>query len=334
MDFSYLLLKTLPSMTLVFNILALFLAYFFKQNKIFFLLLLILCARALSLVASEYQAHLFISVFLPFSFVLFVFLQDSKLVFERINFIKFAYLAFMGFVALILSTSTNFNASITSEIFGLSTQFFKPISELSFCVFWAGMIFLLFSYFKNNDFHFLLAYIGLNVQFLFYNNVDLGYYEFASLVFIVFLAYKAYKIAFFDSITNLPNLKALRRYSQGLENFHLAIIELKNLNSICSENGIKMQEFILNSFAKILKKALHTRIFKDERDFFIIIFEDENVAFIQSKLQSLENFMQKYTFEFKEQSAKLEIKLCLSSKNENVEDSLKQAKLELRKQRD
>ncbi|MFG5208858.1 nucleotidyl cyclase domain-containing protein [Campylobacter lari] len=334
MDFSYLLLKTLPSMTLVFNILALFLAYFFKQNKIFFLLLLILCARALSLVASEYQAHLFISVFLPFSFVLFVFLQDSKLVFERINLIKFVYLAFMGFVALILSTSTNFNASITSEIFGLSTQFFKPISELSFCVFWAGMIFLLFSYFKNNDFHFLLAYMGLNVQFLFYNNVDLGYYEFASLVLIGFLAYKAYKIAFFDTLTNLPNLKALRRYSQGLENFHLAIIELKNLNSICSKNGIKMQEFILNSFAKILKKALHTRIFKDERDFFIIIFEDENVAFIQSKLQSLENFMQKYTFEFKEQSAKLEIKLCLSSKNENIEDSLKQAKLELRKQRD
>ncbi|MBX1886769.1 diguanylate cyclase [Campylobacter peloridis] len=334
MDFSYLMLKTLPSMTLAFNFLALFLAYFFKQNKIFFLLLLILCARALSLVASEYQAHLFISVFLPFSFVLFVFLQDSKLVFERINLIKFAYIAFMGLIALILSTSTNFNANITSEIFGISSQFFKPISELSFCVFWVGFVFLLFSYFKNNDFHFLLAYMGLNVQFLFYNNIDLGYYEFASLVLIGFLAYKAYKIAFFDSVTNLANLKALRRYAQGLENFHLALIEVKNINEICHQNGLKTSEFIMHEFAKILKKALHARIFKDDKDYFIVIFENESVAFVQSKLQMLENFMQKYSFEFKEQNIKLEIKLCLSSKNENVEDSLKQAKLELRKQKD
>ncbi|AJC85779.1 hypothetical protein [Campylobacter sp. RM16704] len=328
------LLSFLPSFSLVLEFLALFLAYFFKQNKIFFLLLLILCARALSLVASEYQAHLFISVFLPFSFVLFVFLQDSKLVFERINLIKFAYLAFMGLVALILSTSTNFNASITSEIFGLSIQFFKPISELSFCVFWVGFVFLLFSYFKNNDFHFLLAYMGLSVQFLFYNNVDLGYYEFASLVLIGFLVYKAYKIAFFDTLTNLPNLKALRRYAQGLENFHLALIEVKNINEIYHQKSLKMGEFIMHEFARILKKALHARVFKDDKDYFIIVFENENMAFVQSKLQMLENFMQKYTFEFKEQSAKLEIKLCLSSKNENIEESLKQAKLELRRQKD
>ncbi|HEC1747560.1 TPA: hypothetical protein R1707_000252, partial [Campylobacter lari] len=327
-------LSFLPSFSFVLEFLALFLAYFFKQNKIFFLLLLILCARALSLVASEYQAHLFISVFLPFSFVLFVFLQDSKLVFERINFIKFAYLAFMGFVALILSTSTNFNASITSEIFGLSTQFFKPISELSFCVFWVGMIFLLFSYFKNNDFHFLLAYMGLSVQFLFYNSVDLGYYEFASLVLIGFLVYKAYKIAFFDTLTNLPNLKALRRYAQGLENFHLALIEVKNINEIYHQKDSKMGEFIMHEFARILKKALHARVFKDDKDYFIIVFENENIAFVQSKLQMLENFMQKYCFEFKEQNVKLEIKLCLSSKNENIEESLKQAKLELRRQKD
>ncbi|WP_139452015.1 hypothetical protein [Campylobacter armoricus] len=331
---SLVLLSFLPSFSLVLEFLALFLAYFFKQNKIFFLLLLILCARALSLVASEYQAHLFISVFLPFSFVLFVFLQDSKLVFERINLIKFAYLAFMGLVALILSTSTNFNASITSEIFGLSIQFFKPISELSFCVFWVGFVFLLFSYFKNNDFHFLLAYMGLSVQFLFYNNVDLGYYEFASLVLIGFLVYKAYKIAFFDTLTNLPNLKALRRYAQGLENFHLALIEVKNINEIYHQKSLKMGEFIMHEFARILKKALHARVFKDDKDYFIIVFENENMAFVQSKLQMLENFMQKYTFEFKEQSAKLEIKLCLSSKNENIEESLKQAKLELRRQKD
>ncbi|MFG5141386.1 hypothetical protein [Campylobacter lari] len=331
---SLVLLSFLPSFSFVLEFLALFLAYFFKQNKIFFLLLLILCARALSLVASEYQAHLFISVFLPFSFVLFVFLQDSKLVFERINFIKFAYLAFMGFVALILSTSTNFNASITSEIFGLSTQFFKPISELSFCVFWVGMIFLLFSYFKNNDFHFLLAYMGLSVQFLFYNSVDLGYYEFASLVLIGFLVYKAYKIAFFDTLTNLPNLKALRRYTQGLENFHLALIEVKNINEIYHQKDSKMGEFIMHEFARILKKALHARVFKDDKDYFIIVFENENIAFVQSKLQMLENFMQKYCFEFKEQNVKLEIKLCLSSKNENIEESLKQAKLELRRQKD
>ncbi|EAL0270632.1 diguanylate cyclase [Campylobacter lari] len=331
---SLVLLSFLPSFSLILEFLALFLAYFFKQNKIFFLLLLILCARALSLVASEYQAHLFISVFLPFSFVLFVFLQDSKLVFERINLIKFAYLAFMGFIALILSTSTNFNASITSEIFGLSTQFFKPISELSFCVFWVGMIFLLFLYFKNNDFHFLLAYMGLSVQFLFYNNVDLGYYEFASLVLIGFLVYKAYKIAFFDTLTNLPNLKALRRYAQGLENFHLALIEVKNINEIYHQKGSKMGEFIMHEFARILKKALHARVFKDDKDYFIIVFENENIAFVQSKLQMLENFMQKYSFELKEQNAKLEIKLCLSSKNENIEESLKQAKLELRRQKD
>ncbi|EAJ1254038.1 hypothetical protein A0Y59_02355 [Campylobacter lari] len=331
---SLVLLSFLPSFSLVLEFLALFLAYFFKQNKIFFLLLLILCARALSLVASEYQAHLFISVFLPFSFVLFVFLQDSRLVFERINLVKFAYLAFMGFVALILSTSTNFNASITSEIFGLSTQFFKPISELSFCVFWVGMIFLLFSYFKNNDFHFLLAYMGMSVQFLFYNSVDLGYYEFASLVLIGFLVYKAYKIAFFDTLTNLPNLKALRRYAQGLENFHLALIEVKNINEIYHQKDSKMGEFIMHEFARILKKALHARVFKDDKDYFIIVFENENIAFVQSKLQMLENFMQKYCFEFKEQNVKLEIKLCLSSKNENIEESLKQAKLELRRQKD
>ncbi|OCX43262.1 hypothetical protein A7X81_08460 [Campylobacter ornithocola] len=331
---SLVLLSFLPSFSLVLEFLALFLAYFFKQNKIFFLLLLILCARALSLIASEYQAHLFISVFLPFSFVLFVFLQDSKLVFERTNLVKFVYLVFMGFVALILSTSTNFNASITSEIFGLSTQFFKPISELSFFVFWVGFVFLLFSYFKNNDFHFLLAYIGLSVQFLFYNNVDLGYYEFASLVLIGFLVYKAYKIAFFDTLTNLPNLKALRRYAQGLENFHLVLVEVKNINEIDRQKSSKMGEFVMHEFARILKKALHARVFKDDKDYFIVVFENENMAFVQSKLQMLENFMQKYSFEFKDQNAKLEIKLCLSSKNENIEESLKQAKLELRRQKD
>ncbi|MCR6594605.1 diguanylate cyclase domain-containing protein [Campylobacter insulaenigrae] len=328
---SLVLLSFLPSLSFVLEILALCLAYFFKQNKIFFLLLLILCARSLSLVASEYQAHLFISIFLPFSYVLFVFLQDSKLVFEKINFIKFTYIIFISIIALILSTNTNFNSYITSEIFGFYNGFFKPISEFSHCIFWVGFIFLLFSYFRNNDFHFLFAYVGLSVQFLFYNNVDLGYYEFASLVFITFLIYKAYKIAFFDSITNLPNLKALRRYSQGLENFHLAVIKLKNLNQIRDDKGYKMQEYVLHSFAKILKKALHARIFKDERDYLIIVFEEESVAFVQSKLQMLENFMQKYIFEFNEESAKLEISLCLSNENTDIEKSIKQAKIELKK---
>ncbi|WP_291950922.1 diguanylate cyclase [Campylobacter sp.] len=325
------ILSYLPSLSFILEILALCLAYFFKQNKIFFLLLLILCARSLSLVASEYQVHLFISIFLPFSFVLFIFLQDSRLVFEKINFIKFAYIAFIGIVALILITNTNFNSYITSEIFGFYNNFFRPISEFSYCIFWVGFVFLLFLYFKNNDFYFLFAYVGLSVQFLFYNNTNLGYYEFASLVFIIFLIHKAYKIAFFDSVTNLPNLKALKRYSQGLENFHLVVIKLKNLNQIQNDKGCIMQEYVLHSFAKILKKTLHARIFKDERDYFIVIFEEESVAFVQSKLQMLENFMKKYIFEFNEESAKLEISVCLSNENTDIEKSIRQAKIELKK---
>lgn len=330
MDFSFLLLKTLPSVTLVFNILALALAYFLKQNKIFFLLLLIFCARSLALFVSEYQTHLFISVFLPFSFVLFVFLQDTKLVFERINLLKFAFLIFMGLVAIISSSDTNFNANITSEIFSLDFSFFKPISELSFIVFWGGFLFLLFAYLKNNELHFLLAYMGLSLQFLFYNDTSLAYYEFSSLVFIVFLALQAYKIAFFDPITKLANLKALKRYSQGLENFNLVLIELKNLNQIQANLDFKASEYVLSIFAMILKKILHARIFKDEKDYFILIFENENETLIKSKIEMLENFIKKYEFNYLDQKIKLEIQICLSSIKNNVENSLKEAKLQLK----
>lgn len=292
-------LQSLSIFSIFFEILALGLAFYFKNTRIFFLSFALLVFHLPYLYASAFQAHLFVSLFLPLIFILLSVKQMGKLVIEQKNLSSVILLIFVAILSFFLSKNTNFNAANLDFHF-LNLSFFKPLSELSFLFFIFIFIILIIKSFKNRESYLFLAFLGANFQFLFQSFWGFNYFEFASLVFCIYLIYQAYKIAFFDALTKLPNEKNLRHFVKGKDSY---IIALLHFNEFRDTQEIYLK-LILKQIAKILKR-FKAKIFIVDKDF-ILIFDDKNtalnhLAFLESTLKNTELKLENEVFkpEFK-----------------------------------
>lgn len=276
------ILNSLAPICLVFELLALVLSFYLKDSRVFFIALALLCARTTYLYASLYQTHLFVSLFLPFVFVLFVVLKKSILVFEKQSLVKVAVLVFVGILALFLCKSTNFNASMSQILFEM--PFFSPISQLSFIFFVVELLFLLLWGILKKELHFTLAFLLLFVQFSFQKFTQSGFFEFSSLFFVAYLVWHSYKSLYFDAFTKLPNQKALKRMLLGLESYFLGTLRVQGLNATHS----KKERILLKKIAKILKKQdKNVRVFSVDEDF-IFVFKNESENGVKEFLDKLQ----------------------------------------------
>lgn len=276
------ILNSLAPICLVFELLALVLSFYLKDSRVFFITLALLCARTTYLYASLYQTHLFVSLFLPFVFVLFVVLKKSILVFEKQSLVKVAVLVFVGILALFLCKSTNFNASMSQILFEM--PFFSPISQLSFIFFVVELLFLLLWGILKKELHFTLAFLLLFVQFSFQKFTQSGFFEFSSLFFVAYLVWHSYKSLYFDAFTKLPNQKALKRMLLGLESYFLGTLRVQGLNATHS----KKERILLKKIAKILKKQdKNVRVFSVDEDF-IFVFKNESENGVKEFLDKLQ----------------------------------------------
>ena len=314
------ILSSLTPISLVFELLALALSFYLKDSRIFFIALALLCLRGVYAYASLLQAHLFVSLFAPFVFVLFVVMKKTALVFERKNLSKLAVLGFVGILALILSKSTNFNAAMSESLFELP---FEPVSELSLVFFAAECVFLVLWGIFKAEMHFTAAFALLFVQFFSQNLLSYSFFEFASLFFVIYLIYHSYKSLYFDTFTKLPNQKALKRRLLGLDDFYLGGLRMSGFEGL----NLKDEHVLLKKIGKILRKQ-KSQIFRVDGDF-IFIFEglDENAAsaFLQGIKQGLENT----NLSLKDKTIKLKISSTLMKNKPKFEENLMTLKEDL-----
>ena len=316
-------LNSLAPICLVFELLALFLSYYLKDSRIFFIALALLCARATYLYASLYQAHLFVSLFLPFVFALFVVLKKSVLVFEKKSLVKLAVLAFVGVLALFLSKSTNFNASMDESLFTL--PFFSPISSVSFIFFVVEFAFLLLWGILKGEIHFAISFALVFVQFLFSTSIQSGFFEFSSLFFVCYMVWHTYKSLYFDTLTKLPNQKALKRALLGLESYILGTLRLQGLNGL----NPKQERILLRKIAKILKKQdKSVRVFRVDEDF-IFVFKNEGENVAKAFLSTLKQGFDSTNSWLKDKELRLVSLTALAKNGAKFEESLDTLKAKL-----
>lgn len=317
------IINSLAPISLVFELLALFLSYYLKDSRIFFIALALLCARSTYLYASLYQAHLFVSLFLPFVFMLFVVLKKSVLVFEKKSLVKVAVLVFVGILALILSKSTNFNASMDENLFEL--PFFSPISSVSFVFFVVEFVFLALWGILRGEIHFTIAFALVFVQFLFSGGIAGGFFEFSSLFFVCYLVWHTYKSLYFDTLTKLPNQKALKRTLLGFDSYILGALRLQGLNGL----NPKQERVLLRKISKILKRQdKSVRVFRVDEDF-VFVFKRGGENVVKSFLSTLKQAFDSTNSWLKDKELKLTTSTAFAKNETEIEESLDALKANL-----
>ncbi|MBK1964339.1 hypothetical protein [Campylobacter novaezeelandiae] len=306
-----LFLEFLNFTSLIFEILALFLSFYFKNTKIFFITFAFVFFKLFYFYASTFQAHLFTSLFLPFTFFIFSLKKQNELIFDKKNISIVVFFLLISILGLVLTKSTDFNASMLNfHLF----NFFNPISELSLIFFIFEFVFLSFVCFKKREFFYIIAFIGAYIQFFFNSALKISYFELSSIVFCIYLIYQAYKNTFFDPLTKFPNEKKLAHFIKGKKEFSIALLHFTELE-FTKESYKKL---ILKQIAKILKR-LKATIFIVENDF-IFIFKDENMSlthlsYIESLLKNTEIYLENEKF-------KPEFKILLKNNQNNIKESL------------
>lgn len=310
-------LNSLATLSFVFELLALALAFYLKDTRIFFISLALLCARTTYLYASLYQAHLFVSLFLPFVFVLFVLLKNSILVFDKANLSKIAVLIFVGILALFLSKSTSFNDILSHNVLFTS---FKPISQSAFILAGIEFFFLLVWGFYKKEMHFVFAFVFLFLQFIFQSTWSkASFFEFASIFFVFYLLYHSFKLAFFDTLTKLPNQKALKRYILGKEKLLIGALHFENFEEL----KLKQKKLLFKKIAKILKKQdKNIKIFSINETF-ILVFNQEK-DFAQAFLSRLQRAFNNTSLYLKDKKIQLQNQSILLENQGNFEEVLQE----------
>ncbi|WP_260377585.1 hypothetical protein, partial [Campylobacter hepaticus] len=314
------LIDFLISLSLIFEILTLILSFYFKNSKIFFLTLTLLSIKVPYFYSSIFQANLFISLFLPMIFTLFCLGKHHILILNKRNIISLSSIIFINILSLILPKNTIFN-SANLDFHFISSNFFKPVNELGFLFFLTGLFLILIKTFKSKEYYLLVAFFGAYLQFLFQKGAGIKYFELASLIFCFYLLNHVYKLAFFDTLTKLPNEKNLIRFIKGKNNYIIALLHFNELKET-QDNYTKL---ILKQIAKILKR-FKAKIFIIENDF-ILIFNDKNkalnhLAFLESTLKNTEFILENENF-------KPNFKLVWQENQKNLEQNLQSLKEKL-----
>lgn len=314
------LLDFLISLSFVFEISALLLSFYFKNSKIFFLTLVLLGAKLPYFYTSFFQANLFVALFLPMIFTLFCLGKHHALILNKKNIASMITLVFIGILSVILPKNTTFN-SMGLEFHLTELNFLKPVSELGFLFFLVGLILILIKAFKSKEYYLFIAFFAAYLQFFFQEGAGIRYFEFASLIFCFYLLNHAYRLAFFDTLTKLPNEKNLTRFVKGKNNYTIALLHFNELK----DTKESYAQLILKQIAKILKR-FKAKIFIVKNDF-VLIFNDKNqalnhLAFLESTLKNTELSLENENF-------KPDFKLIWQESEENLDKNLQSLRVKL-----
>ena len=309
-------LNSFAPISFVFELIALALSFYLKNSRIFFITLALLCSRGIYFYASIYQAHLFVSLFLPFVFVLFVVLEKGVLIFEKKSLVRVGVLVFVGFLALFLSKSTNFNSSMSESLFDFN--FFAPVSELSFVFLGVELLFLLLWGFLKDELYFAAAFALSFIQFLFQSSLHSSFFEFGSLFFILYLVYHSYKSLYFDTFTKLPNQKAMKRALLGLKGFYIGALRLQGFEGL----NAREERNLFKKIGKILRnKGKKVRVFRVDDDF-VFIFESLDESLAKEFLSNLKQGFENTSSWLKDKNLKLVATAILFKNKEKFEENL------------
>lgn len=302
--------------SLLFNFLLLFLALYFKEERLFFLALLILCFKLGFAFASIYSVKLFSSLFLPFFFCLFVFIKEQGQIFCRVNILKVVLLLFIILLSIILEQNTNFNAIMSKKI--LSLKLIHPISDLSFILFLIASLFLLLATFKDMNFTFLIALFLLFLPFFSLKATA----EFASIWLFIYLLFRQYKFAFYDKNTKLANKKALFRFAKGSDFAFIALFKLDmSKNDLDHKEKEALVEIIIAFLERVLEK---NKLFLYKTDIYASLFKNGKMA--KNDLEMIRAFIEKHSFRLGSKDYKTTMSIAFVYIKNDFEQSLEVAR--------
>ncbi|WP_300703500.1 hypothetical protein [uncultured Campylobacter sp.] len=276
-------INSLPTVSVVFEFLAIFLAFYFKQSRILFLALFLLLFRSLYLFAPLTEVNFLMSMFLPFIWFLLCILPSKDLLFSKLNLSALTLFVVM-FVLMLLCLKNDYLAH-TFKMFILEQNF--TFAEFSFVPFFAIFIFLvLLSLFKRENSYQVLSFVLAYIVFFTQYSKELFYFEFASLFFVFYIFYNNYKSLFFDSISSLPNENSLKRFIRARENLSFALLSFEFLDEIQD----RYSNLYIRKIAKILRYlSKDYKIFSTKIGFVFVFEKEENLKSLDDIAQRLRN---------------------------------------------
>ena len=300
------LIISLPSATFILEILALIIALYFKKYNIISVCILLISSKMIYLFATNYQAHIYTSLFMPFIFVLLVSLKKEYDTIKCLLPISFVFILYI-ILGIFLSQNTSFALNSTNK-FLFSNSFITDLGLVFFLVFLAYLLILRFFIFFEKIL--IFAYIGAYFEFIFFQileKTDVGFFEFASLIFLISIFLEGYKLAFFDALTQVLNRRAYDR-TRLIADDVVAVCDIDFFKKVNDTYGHDAGDFILKNVAKILKANVD-KIYRFGGEEFIIVYKNKDFKNCVTKLDNIRKNIEEQTFQFNEKSIKVTISI-------------------------
>lgn len=323
----YTFIHSLPTVSVIFDLLALFLAYHFKNVRIFYIVLSFLILKIAHVIESIYQAHLIISLLLPFVYTV-VFITDDKVISFKNCLVKVGFFAFVLIFIMVMSNITTFNSDISNTIFKskLIYKFFNPISELSFVLFWFfGAIIVVYMFLYQLSIVYFIGYFLAFVQFLFYGaSSAVSYYEFSSFCFIVYFMIISYKLMFYDQLTNILNRRAYERFYS--KDYYLAISDIDYFKKFNDTYGHDVGDMVLKTVAKIMKKTCKkAKVYRLGGEEFVIIFDNMSKDYVEKTLENFRLTLSRHNIKIEKENVNITISIGVCKNLNTKDETLKMA---------
>ena len=313
---------SLPSATFILEILALIIALYFKKYNIIAICILLLSSKMIYLFSTHYQAHIYVSLFMPFVFAILISLKKE---YDTIKCLLPASLVFILYILLgvFLSQNTNFIVNVTAKFMPFSFA----ISDLSLAFFIVFFIYLLalryFIFFEKSIF---LAYFFAYFEFLifsFLEKTDVGFFEFSSLIFLIAIGIEGYKLAFFDALTQVFNRRAYDR--TRLKNGDvIAVCDIDFFKKVNDTYGHDAGDVILKGIAKILKQNV-SKVYRFGGEEFVIVFKNQDFKICVTKLDNIRQIVEKEIFKFSDKEIKVTISIGVNMVETDKKEAFKNA---------
>ncbi|MBT0878958.1 GGDEF domain-containing protein [Campylobacter sp. RM12640] len=307
------LIISLPSATFILEILALIIALYFKKYNIISVCILLISSKMIYLFSANYQTHIYVSLFMPFAFALLVSLKKEYDTIKCLLPISFVFILYIV-LGIFLSQNTSFALNSTNK-FLFSNSFITDLGLVFFLVFLVYLLILRFFIFFEKTL--IFAYIGAYFEFMFFKTLektDVGFFEFASLIFLISIFLEGYKLAFFDALTQVLNRRAYDR-TRLIANDVIAVCDIDFFKKVNDTYGHDAGDFILKNVAKILKANVD-KVYRFGGEEFVIVYKNQDFKNCVTKLDNIRENIEKEIFKFNEKI----IKVTISIGVEMVED--------------
>lgn len=300
------LIISLPSATFILEILALIIALYFKKYNIVLVCILLLSSKMIYLFSTHYQSHIYVSLFMPFVFALLVSLKKEYDTIKCLLPTSFIYILYIV-LGLFLSQNTSFILNVTNK-FLFKTPAISDLGLIFFIIFFIYLI--VFKIIIGLERSLIFAYCGAYFEFLFFNaleKTDVGFFEFASLIFLIAIGIEGYKLAFIDALTQVFNRRAYDRTRLKAGDV-IAVCDIDFFKKVNDTYGHDAGDMILKGIAKILKTNVD-RIFRFGGEEFVIVFKNQDFKNCVTKLDNIRKLVENEEFKFGDKLIKITLSM-------------------------